>query len=90
LLSKLSILFAIIGGLFLGASYIFTPYIEPLMATGFVIMFIGLIISFGAMFKKEQGKMKFMAVAVFFMLSFLISWNDPFQIIRLLTWIKVH
>ncbi|MFF2447787.1 hypothetical protein ACFVSW_11870 [Neobacillus sp. NPDC058068] len=87
-LSKLSIVFAVIGLLVLGSSYIYSNYIEPLMLTGFVVLFIGLMLSFSAMFKREQGKMKLLAVAAFFLFGFIISWNGPFQILRLLTWIK--
>ena len=88
ILSKLSVIFAVIGVLFLGSSYVYSNYIEPLMLTGFVVLFIGLMLSFGARFKGEQGKMKLLAVLTFFLFGFIISWNDPFQIFRLLTWIK--
>jgi hypothetical protein len=88
MLSKLSIIFAVIGVLVLGSSYIYSNYFEFLMVTGIVVLFIGLMFSFGAMFKREQGKLKFLAVAAFLLFSLIISWNDPFQILRLLTWIK--
>ncbi|WP_223592319.1 hypothetical protein [Neobacillus bataviensis] len=88
MLSKLSILFAVIGVLLLGSSYMNPSHFEPLMVSGFGVLFIGFLLSFGAMFKKEQGKIKFFAAAAFFLLSFIITWNDPFQIIRILTWIK--
>jgi hypothetical protein len=88
MLSKLSIIFAVIGVLFLGSSYIYSNYMEPLMLSGFVVLFIGLMLSIGAMLKREKGKMKHLVVVAFFLFSFIISWNDPFQILRLLTWIK--
>jgi hypothetical protein len=87
-LSKLSIIFSVIGALLLGSSYIYSNYFELLMVTGFVVLFIGLILSFGAMFKREQGKIKYLAVVAFFLFSLIISWYDPFQILRILTWIK--
>lgn len=58
------------------------------MVFGFTLLFIGLALSFGAMFKREQGKIKYLAVGAFFLFSFIISWNDPLQILRILTWIK--
>ncbi|MDN3019151.1 hypothetical protein PH210_23545 [Paenibacillus sp. BSR1-1] len=77
-----------IGVLLLGSSYMNPSYFEPVMVSGFGVLFIGLLLSFGAMFKKEKGKIKFFAAAAFFLLSFIITWNDPFQIIRIVTWIK--
>lgn len=58
------------------------------MISGFGALLIGMLCSFGAMSKNEKGKSKFLAVAAFFLLSFILAWNDPFQIIRLLTWMK--
>ncbi|MCM3728777.1 hypothetical protein M3226_24330 [Neobacillus cucumis] len=88
ILSNLSIFSAVIGVLLLCCSYAYSNYFEQLMVLSFVFWFIGLLLSFSAMFKKEHGKTKFLAVIAFFILSFIISWNDPFQIVRLLTWIK--
>ncbi|MFD0048044.1 hypothetical protein ACFVHQ_01680 [Actinomycetes bacterium NPDC127524] len=88
MLSKISIIFAVIGVLFLGSSYIYSGNPEFLMITGIGVLFIGLLLSFGAMFKREQGSIKFLAIAAFFLFSFLITAYDPFQIVRLLTWMK--
>ena len=87
-LSNLSILFVVIGLLILGSSYIYLDYIESLMGLGFGALLIGLLLSFGAMLKREQGKIKYLAVATFFLISFIIVWNEPFQILRVLTWLK--
>ncbi|MEH7547937.1 MULTISPECIES: hypothetical protein [Bacillaceae] len=88
ILSKLSIIFTILGVLFISFAYIYSIYFEPLMVSGFSILFIGLLASFGAMYTKEQGNIKFLAVAAFFLLSIIVTWNQPFDILRLLTWIK--
>lgn len=88
MLSKLSIIFAVIGILFFGSSYIYSNSFELLMVIGFGLLLIGLLLSFGAMFKREQGKVKFLAVSAFFLSSFIITFNDPFQIVRLMTWMK--
>lgn len=87
-LSIFSILFAIIGLLFIGSSYIYKNSLEPLMLLGFITLLIGLLSSFGAMIKREQGKMKFLAAATFFVSGFIIAWFEPFQILRMLTWLK--
>jgi hypothetical protein len=61
---------------------------ELLMVSGFGALLIGMLFSFGSMLKSEKGKTKFLAVAAFFLLSFILVWNEPFQIVRLLTWMK--
>ena len=86
--SKLSIIFAAIGALLLSLSYIYPNNFEIFMVSGFASLIIGLVLSFAAFFKREQGQIKFIPVIAFFLLSFIITWNDPFQILRLLTWIK--
>lgn len=86
--SKLSIIFAVIGAVVLSSSYIYSTYFEILMISGFSLLFISLLLSFGAVFKREQGKIKFLSVLTFFLFSFIITWYDPFQIVRLLTWMK--
>lgn len=85
--SKLSIIFAVIGTLLLSSSYIYPNNFEILMVSGFAVLIIGSFLSFAALFKREQGKIKFLPVVAFFFLSFIITMYDPFQVIRLLTWI---
>ena len=87
-LSIWSIVFAIIGVLLFGFSYIFPEYFEILMSLGFGLLIIGSLLCFGAMLKRETGIAKFLSVAAFFILSFIIIWVDPFQIVRLLIWMK--
>ncbi|WP_052352742.1 hypothetical protein [Neobacillus dielmonensis] len=88
MISKLFIVFTGIGILLLGSSYIFHGILDLLVFSGFVLLFLGLVVSFAAMFRKEQGKMKFLAVGAFFLFSFVVTWIDSFQILRLFTWIK--
>lgn len=86
--SKLSIIFAVIGAVVLSSSYIYSTNFEILMISGFSLLFISLLLSFGAVFKREQGKIKFLPVLTVFLFSFIITLYDPFQIVRLLTWMK--
>lgn len=86
--SKLSIIFAIIGAVVLSFSYIYSTNFEIFMISGFGLLFVSLLLSLGAVFKSEQGKYKFFPVVTFFFCCFIIAWYDPFQIVRLLTWIK--
>ena len=87
-LSIWSIVFAIIGVILFSCSYVFTESFEFLMIMGFVFLVIGSLFCFGAMFKREKGVWKFLSVGAFFILSFAITWSDPFQVLRLITWIK--
>ncbi|MDV7767072.1 hypothetical protein [Peribacillus sp. CSMR9] len=87
-LSNWSIVLAVIGAVSFGCSFVFPKAFEPLMAIGFGALLIGMLFSFGAMFKSEKGKSKYLAVAAFFLLGFILVWNEPFQIVRLLTWMK--
>ncbi|MFE4813717.1 hypothetical protein ACFQ9Y_21700 [Peribacillus simplex] len=87
-LSNWSIVFAVIGTLSFCRSLFLPKASGQLMILGFGALVIGMLCSFGAMYKNEKGKLKFLAVATFFLLSFILVWNEPFQIVRLLTWIK--
>ncbi|KOP70154.1 hypothetical protein AMS59_20170 [Lysinibacillus sp. FJAT-14745] len=86
--SKLSIIFAVIGAVLLSFSYIYSANFEILMISGFGLLFISLLLSLCAVFKREQEKYKIFPVITFFLCSFIITWYDPFQIVRLLTWMK--
>ncbi|CAH0268257.1 hypothetical protein SRABI96_03618 [Peribacillus sp. Bi96] len=87
-LSNWSILFAMIGTLSFCCSLALPKASGLLMISGIGALLMGMVCSFGAMYKNEKGKTKFLAVAVFFLLSFILVWNEPFQIVRLLTWMK--
>jgi hypothetical protein len=87
-LSNWSIVFAVIGTLSFCCSLALAKASELLMISGFGALLIGMFCSLGAMFINEKGKLKFLAVAAFFLLSFILIWNEPFQIVRLLTWMK--
>ncbi|MGG4266099.1 hypothetical protein [Peribacillus simplex] len=87
-LSNWSIVFAVIGAVSFGCSFVFPKAFELLIVLGFSALLIGMLFSFGAMFKSEKGKSKFLPVAAFLLLGFILVWNEPFQIVRLLTWMK--
>jgi hypothetical protein len=87
-LSNWSFVFAVIGAVSFCCAFFLPKSFELLMVSGFGALLIGMLFSFGAMLKSEKGKTKFLAVAAFFLLSFILVWNEPFQIVRLLTWMK--
>ncbi|MDM5326725.1 hypothetical protein [Neobacillus sp. CF12] len=86
--SILSVVFAIFGVLLFWSSYVFPELFEPLMAAGFVFLIVGSLFCFGAIFRSEKGNVKYLSVAALFLLSFIIVWSEPFQIVRLLTWMR--
>ena len=83
-----SVIFAVIGVLLFSSSYVFPELFEPLMALGFGFLIIGLLFCFGGLFKRDKGFAKFLAVLALFFLGFIIVWSEPFQIVRLHTWLK--
>lgn len=83
-----SFVFAVFGVLFFGSSYMFPEFFEPFMASGFGFLIVGSLFCFGALFKSEKGKAKFLSVAALFFLSSINVWSKPFQIVRVLTWMK--
>ncbi|SNT45073.1 hypothetical protein SAMN05444672_12524 [Bacillus sp. OK838] len=87
-LSNWSIVLAVIGILSFCCSLAFSKASDLLMISGFGALLIGMLCSLGAMYKSEKGKSKYLAVAAFFLLGFILVWNEPFQIVRLLTWMK--
>ncbi len=86
--SFFSVVFAVIGVLLFWSSYIFSGMFESLMASGFVFLIMGSLFCYVAVYRSEKGKAKFLSVVALFFLSFIVVWSDPFQVIRLLTWMK--
>lgn len=54
ILSKLSTVFAVIGAVFLGSAYIYPNGFEPFMVLGIGVLFVGLLLSFGARHAKKR------------------------------------
>lgn len=83
-----SIVFILLGLLSFGLNWIIEGYFEPIALIGTIFLFIGVVFSFIAIFKKEKGSMKFISLTSFFIILFLITWFEPFQVIRIMTWLK--
>lgn len=86
--SRLSLGFLIAGLVFLLWKTQMEGSAEPVLLTALLCLVIGAIFSLLAMAKKEKGKTKFTAIASFFAVTFMITWFEPFEIIRLMTWLK--
>ena len=83
-----SIVLVSIGILFFILNWLIDGYVEPIVLTGVIFIFIGALFSFIAISKKEKGSVKYISVAIFIILLFLVTWFEPFQIIRMMTWLK--
>jgi len=78
----------IVGFVLLLINYLNAKFNEPLVLIGFIAMLMGTIFSFVAFAKNEAGFLKFIAAGAFFVVTFLICALDPFQVIRMMAWLK--
>ncbi len=58
------------------------------MFVGLACLLLSFVMSIGAFLKKEQGFIKLIPITMFFLVSFMLTVAEPFQIVRVLTWIK--
>lgn len=86
-----SIVLVSIGILFFILNWLIDGNVEPIVPIvliGVIFIFIGALFSFIAISKKEKGSVKYISVAIFIILLFLVTWFEPFQVIRMMTWLK--
>lgn len=88
LFSKVSLMFIAIGIVLFGFNWITEGYSEFIVLIGVIFLLLGVILSFFAIARKEEGKLKFVSLLAFFLILFLITWIDPLQVIRMMTWLK--
>ncbi|WP_144561576.1 hypothetical protein [Bacillus mycoides] len=86
--SILSITFMVIGLLLFGLNWIIVGYSEPIVLLGCISFVVGIVLSFIAIVKREVGIIKFISLISFFVVMFLITWFEPFQVLRIMTWLK--
>ncbi|MCM3636374.1 hypothetical protein M3152_01490 [Sporosarcina luteola] len=88
LFSVSSIVFLFIGLIFFILNWFIDDYVEPIVLTGVILILLGAVFSFIAISKKEKGSVKYISLTTFFVILFLVTWFEPFQVLRMLTWIK--
>ena len=86
--SKGAIGFIILGILLFGFNWITEEYSEPIVLIGVIFLLVGVVLSFIAIARKEEGRLKIISLISFFIILFLITWIEPFQVIRMMTWLK--
>ncbi|PGV59812.1 hypothetical protein COD94_21560 [Bacillus cereus] len=86
--SLLSIVLMFAGILLFGLNWIIDGYSEPIVLFSFISFLVGIVLSFIAVVKREKGTLKFISLIPYFVVMFLITWFEPFQVIRIITWLK--
>ncbi|MCM3711946.1 hypothetical protein [Sporosarcina luteola] len=83
-----SIVFIASGLLALVINWISLEIIEPVVLIGFILLVLGVIYSFIALSKKEEGALKVISGISFFVILFFLVWFEPLLIIYIMTWLK--
>jgi hypothetical protein len=78
----------IIGILLFGLNWIIEGYSEVIVLIGLFSFLVGNVFSFIAIAQQEKGILKFISLISFFVVMFLITWFEPFQFVRIITWLK--
>ncbi|MDM5371021.1 hypothetical protein QUF96_05505 [Bacillus bombysepticus] len=86
--SVFSITLMTFGLLLFGLNRIIDSYSEPIILLGYISFLIGMVLSFIAIAKREDGRLKFISLISFFVVLFFITWFESVQILRIITWIK--
>ncbi|MEZ0481518.1 hypothetical protein [Planococcus sp. SSTMD024] len=86
--SKHSLGLITLGSLLLMLNRLMSGYSEPLALIGFLLLFTAAGAVFMAFVKSEPGHLKVWSLSVFFVVLFIITWAEPFEILRLMTWLK--
>jgi hypothetical protein len=86
--SILSIALMIIGLFLFGLNWIIEGYSEPIVLFGLISYLVGIVLSLIAIAKRERGTLKFLSLISSFVMMFLITWFEPFQVLRIITWLK--
>ncbi|MRX74352.1 hypothetical protein GJU40_19725 [Bacillus lacus] len=86
--SVLSIALIFIGLILIGLNWIIDGYFEMIVLISFISLLVGVVLSFIAIAKKEKGTLKFISLISFFLMMFVVTWFEPFQLLRIITWLK--
>ncbi|MBD7964040.1 hypothetical protein [Fictibacillus norfolkensis] len=66
----------------------FLGHNEWMVLGGFLIILLGAMLCFVAFFQNEKGNAKFINLALSILVIFIITWYRPFEIIRIISWLK--
>lgn len=83
-----SIAFIVLGLLLFGVNWIMGGDIKLIVLLGFISLSVGIVLSFMAIVKQEEGKLKIISLISFFAILFSTTWFHPFEFLRIMTWLK--
>lgn len=86
--SKYSIGLIVLGSLLIMLNRGISGYSEPLALIVFLLLFAAGSTIFIAVLKREPGQLKMWSLSAFFLVLFIMTWAEPFEILRLMTWLK--
>ena len=86
--SVFSITLMTFGMLLFGLNRIIDSYSEPIILLGYIFL-IGVVLSIIAIARREDGRLKFISLISFFVLLFFITWFESFQVLQIITWLKI-
>ena len=86
--SMLSLLLIIMGIITYGINRYMGENAELFILVGFISLFVAVILGFMAIAKNEAGKLKYVTILMTFVVFGIVIWAEPFQIVRVLTWLK--
>ena len=86
--SLLSILLIIIGIIAYVINRSIGENAELFILIGFICLFVAVILGFMAIAKNEAGKLKYLTILMAFVVLGIVTYMEPFQIVRVLTWLK--
>ncbi|MEI3606081.1 hypothetical protein SPD48_10290 [Pseudogracilibacillus sp. SE30717A] len=82
-----SFILILLGLLFFGLNWM-VGYFELIVLIGAIFICTGALFSFIAILKNEKGSMKYILLVSFFVILFFITWFEPHQVLRIITWLK--
>ena len=86
--SMLSLLLIIMGIITYGINRYMGENAELFILVGFISLFVAVILGLMAIAKNEAGKLKYVTILMAFVVLGIVTWAEPFQIVRMLTWLK--
>ena len=86
--SRISISIIIFGVIMLGTNGLSANFNELIGLIGLISCLFGVVFSYVAIAKKEKGSLKYISITSFFLVLLWMVLLEPFQLIRILTWMK--
>ncbi|PIC95384.1 hypothetical protein CSV69_11740 [Sporosarcina sp. P26b] len=86
--STWSIVFIVLGLVAFVVNWITPEIMEPVVLVGYIFLVIGMIFSFIAFLKRENGVMKIISCVSFFIILLCLVLIEPLMFVYILTWLK--